>query len=533
MRQTVSLRDFLTVFFKYKNSILLFWGVVLITVFIGNQIMAPTFEAESSVMVNFGREYLYIPEIGKQPPYNYYDRSGLINAEIEILASRDLAEKVIHAVGVDRLYPLEKSRGGAFISKLQRSVKTLLDKLFSGERAGLSRAEKRLAEAIDEFAKNLSVLGSKESNVIRIIFQNGDPEVAAEAVNILVERYQEKHLEMFRDKQLTGFLEGMVKKYQAALQESEQKLEAYKKKHGALALNLEEEILIRQRGEFDSLWKNTKIEVNAARARLASFEEQIRSMSETSPLFSETAERDRVIDNTKAELLSLKLKEKELLGTFKENSTQVRNIRERIQLVESFLEEQQTTKQSTVRVGLSLAYQEIEHQMVVTRADLMALQAKSESVKEKLAMIDDDLNAYLSNEQIVRHLVRQRQINEENYLAYSEKFEDARINGAMDDQVMTNIRVVHRADVPYEPVKPRKVLNLLVAMILGGLGGIGIAFYRNFLDQGINTPENLERLVGLPVLTTISLKKKAEMAKRVVSEGTELDAEHSASKISG
>jgi uncharacterized protein involved in exopolysaccharide biosynthesis len=144
----------------------------------------------------------------------------------------------------------------------------------------------------------------------------------------------------------------------------------------------------------------------------------------------------------------------------------------------------------------------------MTGAELKALQAKDQSIKAKLADINNDLLAYLDAEHRLRGLVRQRQINEQNYLAYTEKLEDSRINSEMDNQVMTNIRVIHEAVTPHESVRPRKLVNLLVGFILGGLGGIGVAFYRNYLNQGINSPDNLERLVGLPVLATVKYLQK-------------------------
>jgi capsular polysaccharide biosynthesis protein len=58
-----------------------------------------------------------------------------------------------------------------------------------------------------------------------------------------------------------------------------------------------------------------------------------------------------------------------------------------------------------------------------------------------------------------------------------------------------------------EPVRPRKLLNITLGLILGALAGLGIAFVTEFSAQGLSTPGSVERLLGLPVLTTISLKR--------------------------
>lgn len=506
MKISVNLRNFLTVLFKYKSSIIAVWATTVLVILFGNELVVPMYESESPIMINFGREYLYQPEVGKQAPYNYYDRSGLINAEIEILSSHDLIETIVTKIGIDNLYPIASpGRAGTFIDLTREKIKTLINRFNFRTTIDAGR-DARIERAIQEYNKHLTILGSKESNVIRVIFQHPDPAMAARVVNLHLEEYQKKHLDMFRDKRVTSFLENMVNKYRYNLDESGKKLEQYKKQYPALSLDLQEEILIRQRGKFDTLLKNNIIEEKATGNRLKSLEDQLSKMSESAAIFSETAEQDRVIDNTKAILLSLKLKEDELKNVYREESSEIQNIRHRITLVEQFLKEQKSDRQATVRMGKSQLYQDIEQEIAVTRADLAQLKSKSITIAEKVESIDADLTKHKTAEHKLRILLREYKINEDNYLAYVDKLEESRINAEMDNQVMTNIRLVYKAIAPVKPIKPRKILNLLVGFFLGGVAGFSLAFYRNYLNQGINVPEDVERLLGCQVLATINHK---------------------------
>ncbi|QAY67217.1 YveK family protein [Paenibacillus protaetiae] len=68
-----------------------------------------------------------------------------------------------------------------------------------------------------------------------------------------------------------------------------------------------------------------------------------------------------------------------------------------------------------------------------------------------------------------------------------------------------NISVLDQAD-PSEshgPVAPNPKMNIAVAFMLGLMLGIGIAFLLDYLDDSINTEEDVERILGLPVLTSI------------------------------
>ncbi len=66
-----------------------------------------------------------------------------------------------------------------------------------------------------------------------------------------------------------------------------------------------------------------------------------------------------------------------------------------------------------------------------------------------------------------------------------------------------NVEVVDRALVPVSPIKPRPFLNVAIAVVLGTMAGVGVAFLLEFLDTSIKRPEDITRHLGLPVLGAI------------------------------
>ncbi|MBN1526343.1 MAG: polysaccharide biosynthesis tyrosine autokinase [Candidatus Omnitrophica bacterium] len=63
-----------------------------------------------------------------------------------------------------------------------------------------------------------------------------------------------------------------------------------------------------------------------------------------------------------------------------------------------------------------------------------------------------------------------------------------------------NVRVIDEAEVPKNPVRPKKAQNILIAMIAGLLGGVGLAFLADYLDNTVKTADDVERLAKLPLL---------------------------------
>lgn len=56
-----------------------------------------------------------------------------------------------------------------------------------------------------------------------------------------------------------------------------------------------------------------------------------------------------------------------------------------------------------------------------------------------------------------------------------------------------------------EPVSPNPLLNLLIAAVIGLMLGIGISLFKEFIDQTIKTEQDTEKILGLPILGSISV----------------------------
>ena len=67
--------------------------------------------------------------------------------------------------------------------------------------------------------------------------------------------------------------------------------------------------------------------------------------------------------------------------------------------------------------------------------------------------------------------------------------------------------MVDKAEVPYAPFKPNILRSALIAIFLGVFGGIGLAFLFEHLDDTIKQPDDLEKLLGLPVLGIVPTVK--------------------------
>ncbi|RME20906.1 MAG: polysaccharide biosynthesis tyrosine autokinase, partial [Deltaproteobacteria bacterium] len=87
-------------------------------------------------------------------------------------------------------------------------------------------------------------------------------------------------------------------------------------------------------------------------------------------------------------------------------------------------------------------------------------------------------------------------------------------------QETNNVYKLDSAVEPLRPVYPRVKLNLLLAMVVGLLGGIGLAFFLEYLDNTVKTQEDVERQLGVPFLGLIPTIKPEE--KEDIDDATPL-----------
>ena len=73
-----------------------------------------------------------------------------------------------------------------------------------------------------------------------------------------------------------------------------------------------------------------------------------------------------------------------------------------------------------------------------------------------------------------------------------------------------NVQLLDEALPPKGPASPKPILNMAIAFFLGLMVSVGITFLLEYLDNTIKDEDELEELVGLPVIGNIPFIKEAE-----------------------
>ena len=520
VKSNFSLRDFLDILFKRKTPILVFFCVTFFTVAAGTFLAKPTYEASSEILVKIGRENLYVPTGGRTNMLIRPDSEQHMNSELEILGSRSLVEKVVDSLGPAAMYRSQNNQDQAILggilssdnaiqSAMEKAVLTLQNALKKGKSilSSLrppSHAQQSPAEkAILKTQKALNVQAVKKSNVIKVSFKHEDPKMAAIVVNNLVNHYLDHRLKIHKNPKSYKFFQEQSMILKDKVRQTEERLKSLKKQHDITSLSEERSLLLRQEADLRAVLNQTLSQEVETENRIRQLRKQLATTAKTVPQGEETNHNPYLISTLEGRLVELELKQKGLLTKYNEGSRLVKNVRDEIKMVREKLLEQETKRYGKSHSGLNLTYQRMQEQLFGNEVELRAVRGKRESLSAQLDDYKKRLNNMNAIEVELNELQNQVDVDRQNYQLYLAKIEETRISDAMDREKIASVSLIEPARPPFKPVSPKVLLNMMLAVFLGGFGALGLAFFLEHLNDTLERAEDVENVLQLPVLGSI------------------------------
>jgi len=90
---------------------------------------------------------------------------------------------------------------------------------------------------------------------------------------------------------------------------------------------------------------------------------------------------------------------------------------------------------------------------------------------------------------------------------YDALMQRAKETGLSGELRASNIRIVDQAEVPRSPVRPRKSVNLLLGLVGGLMAGVGLAFFVEYIDNRVKSPDEIRQFLGLSFLGLVPAVK--------------------------
>jgi len=414
---------------------------------------------------------------------NYWQTKEYLETQYQILKSRTVAERVVSRLGLD--HDMEFLRIKPNLSPEARA--------------------RKLAEIdpVERLIERIQVMPVKDSRVVTLGIEDTSPKRAADIANAIAEEFLEQNIDrkLSTTHGASAWLTDQLSTAKKALETSDKALYQFKLDHDVLSTSLEARQNIsseRLVAISDQLTKVglRRVELEARRDALKKILDESKDATFKAESFRPVA-ADDTINDLKREFFRLQAERAELAEKYLDGHPKLHAIDERISKVRDDIGH-------AIAVVLDTADTEF-NEVVDEEARLRSM---LESAKREALAVN-------SLEMQYDRLKREREENQRVYDLMLNRHKEVDIAGMLRTN---NLRVLDPALPPRKHVRPNLLLNLVLGSGLGLLLGLLFVAVIERLDNTIKTQEDIEGLLGLPLL---GLLPSIELAEQRTSGGTE------------
>ena len=402
-----------------------------------------------------------------------------LNTEVELLRSNDLLTKVVQATGLDKL-------------------KTL------GDRLSISPADPRVRteRAARKLAKEMVVEAVKKSNIIQVTYPSSDPQRAAAVLTAVAKDYMEKHLEVNHPQGAVQFFEDQTSRYRQGLAEIQAKLSTFSQDEQVSAAPLMRDASAQKLADFDSTLRTTQASIGETEERIQDLESQLSQTPARMDTAVQSADSSMLLESLNSTLLSLELKRTELLTKYDSNYKLVKEVDAQIAQAHDAIQTAESAPLLTKTSDSDPTHEYLREELAKAKADLATFRGRAAAMAAALRAYRQDSVKMEQNALQQENLLRESKADEDNYLLYLKKQEEARIADALDTDRIVNVAIAEPPVVPALPATS-PVLFTLLGALLAAIVSVILAFVAEYFDPSFRTADQVSEFLDVPVFASI------------------------------
>jgi len=474
-------RDVAAIVFRHKKVMVLCFIGVVIGVALSTLVLPTKYRAETKLLVKRERvDPVVSPE--QNTPVTFHDTVAEeeINSEVELITSHDVLEKVVTTCGLDKTKLLTK-----FIHPYQTP-------------------QERTDKAISDLRADLQLEVLKKTNVISIAYESHNPKLAQKVLATLDDTYLAKHLEIHHPSGQFQFFDQQADQYKNAMMADETRLKQFATQQGGVAPAVLRDMTLQKLADFNSQMETTRASISETETRIADLAKQLQSTPSRVTTSVKKGDNAQVLENLKATLITLENKRTELLTKYQPNYPLVQEVDKELNDTREALAKEQNSPVTEQVTDQNSTYSWVNSELAKAKADLAGFQARATALETIIGTYNE--KARLLEQQGIQQsdLTRAKNENEANYLLYTKKKEEARIEDALDRTRLLNVAVVQNPSVPSIPTRSA-FLFALIAVLLASAVSVGVVFAIDYADQSFRTPSEVMAELRIPVLAAVPL----------------------------
>ena len=434
-------------------------------------VLSARYESHFKVLLRRGR---FDPLVSSEAPSAMnFTRPDIteeeLNSEVELLRDEDLLKQVVKMA---RLVPSDTP-------ELERPAE--------------------IEHAVRKLTRRLSVEALKKSNLIQVRYKDTSPERGARILSALSTLYVQRHTNLQRPPGEILFFDQQTAAYERRLHQSEADLVHFTRARGVVSAALERDIALQKLGEADAGYRQIDQDRVETERRIASLREQLKSFPSRSVTLKRWADNPEVLEKMKTHLLELQLKRTELLSRYEPSYRLVQEVEQQIADTHASIAAEALTPVRDETTDKDPNYEWARMELEKSQVQWDGLRARQSAAFTQVASLHTFAQQLQAESVDQQDLMRNAKAEEDNYLLYLHKREEARIGDALDEHRILNIAIVEPPSAPALP-EHSVLLYLLLAFGLALTFSVGVAFTTEYFDPTIRTPDEAYGLLEVPVL---------------------------------
>lgn len=385
--------------------------------------------------------------------------------------------------------------------------------LISSEQV-LSRAIQKLEAVapsvsldVEDLRDELRVRIVPATNILEIIFEHRDPEIAAAAVNAIVESTAEINGEEIREEAslVRNFLEDQLPEQEARVAQAETAESQFRQKYSIVSLEAQVDSLVENLSEVEAEERQTIAQLQELRERAGLLQQVTGTNALQDAYASVQIGQDEPVNNLRNQLVNL---EASIVETGSRLGPQhpelLALIDQRNELAALYQNQIAQRSGGASRGSGDYAFnplsQDLMTQLIADQIEFQSLQERLAAIRAEKANLQARLSEIPAISRPLSALGRERLAAEQALENLRTNLEEARLAEA---QLVSNIRILGEAYVPSSPSEPSVAAVILLGLAAGALLAVASVVLLEAFDNKLHNPREAELMLGLPVLGTL------------------------------
>lgn len=487
-QEQIDLRDYLRVILKRRWTIMTVFAIIVITVAIHTYTATPIYQATTLLIIEKEN-----PNVVSIEEVMAIDASGTdyYQTQYKIIESRTVARVVIkrlHLEDSEEFFPKPKDD---LITNLKQSMRETIQYWKDSIESLLKTDKDEKVESTEEYDQDSSLVSDfigrievspiRNSRLLDLSFEAKSPVLATKIANTLARAYIDQNLEIKLSaiQDAVKWLHQRIEVERKKVETAEQSLLRYKQKYGIITdfTSDTEHVTAQKLAKLNA----QVVDAESIRVEAETRYNQALSLKGSPDMLGSIPEvlANELVGQIKKMEVDLYKRMSELSKKYGKNHPQMVAI-----------ESELKTLEKRMRKEINRVINSLRNQYMVALAKENSF--KASFAKQRQESLD-------LNQKAIAYSVLNREVESarDMYDLLIKRFKETTLT---EDMRTGNIRIIDRAEVPRVPIKPKKKLNLLLAIIVGLVAGIGLAFFFEYLDNTIKIPEDLKQHLNIAYL---------------------------------